>query len=699
MNSKKVFTGVLASVLAVSMMVTPVMAETSDEPVSVDHASHDKNRQNGTVVKEATCTEDGEIKYVCSEDAEEYTEVIPAKGHDWELRTDAEATYDAPGVAYLYCKVCNVKDENSKTEIPQLKHVEKIQLDKEEIVFSEAGATVVIKAVIDPEDATDQTLVWESSDATVASVDENGKVTAHKNGTAVITVRSNDGNAEASCKVTVNGKNGIFQDPVHPNDWYYYRNGVIATDVNTVAENENGWWYIRNGKVDFSYTGVAENENGWWRIEGGQVNFNYYGVAENENGWWRIEGGQVNFNYYGLASNENGWWYIQGGQVNFNYNGVVQNENGWWKVEGGQVNFNYYGVAGNENGWWRIEGGQVNFNYYGLASNENGWWYIQGGQVNFNYNGIVQNENGWWKVEGGQVNFNYYGVAPNENGWWRIEGGQVNFNYNGLASNENGWWYIQGGQVNFNYNGIAKNENGWWYVRGGMVDFGYTGTCWYGSTTCQVVGGKVQLHSEDIYVSDWNSVMYGKTLRLFYDGNGNVIEDVSSIIGGNHTFELYVNKTKNMVTVYTTEGNVYIPVKRFICSQGGSNTPEGIFYTPAKYRWQELMGPCWGQWCTRINGGVLFHSVFYKQYQNNQTLSVNAYNKLGTTCSHGCVRLTAGDAKWIYDNCALSTKVVIYSKGGYEPFSKPTAYKLPSWHTWDPTDPNMYWKCQQNGCH
>lgn len=567
MNSKKVFTGVLASVLAVSMMVTPVMAETSDEPVSVDHASHDKNRQNGTVVKEATCTEDGEIKYVCSEDAEEYTEVIPAKGHDWELRTDVEATYDAPGVAYLYCKVCNVKDENSKTEIPQLKHVEKIQLDKEEIVFSEAGATVVIKAVIDPEDATDQTLVWESSDATVASVDENGKVTAHKNGTAVITVRSNDGNAEASCKVTVNGKNGIFQDPAHPNDWYYYRNGVIATDVNTVAENENGWWYIRNGKVDFSYTGVAENENGWWRIEGGQVNFNYYGVAENENGWWRIEGGQVNFNYYGLASNENGWWYIQGGQVNFNYNG------------------------------------------------------------------------------------------------------------------------------------IAQNENGWWYVRGGMVDFGYTGTCWYGSTTCQVVGGKVQLHSEDIYVSDWNSVMYGKTIRLYYDGNGNVIEDVSGIIGSNHTYELYVNKTKNMVTVYTTEGNVYIPVKRFICSQGGSNTPEGIFYTPAKYRWQELMGPCWGQWCTRINGGVLFHSVFYKQYQNNQTLSVNAYNKLGTTCSHGCVRLTAGDAKWIYDNCALSTKVVIYSKGGYEPFSKPTAYKLPSWHTWDPTDPNMYWKCQQNGCH
>ena len=30
---------------------------------------------------------------------------------------------------------------------------------------------------------------------------------------------------------------------------------------------------------------------------------------------------------------------------------------------------------------------------------------------------------------------------------------------------------------------------------------------------------------------------------------------------------------------------------------------------------------------------------------------------------------TAGDAKWIYDNCKIGTKVVIYSKGGYEPFS------------------------------
>ena len=50
-------------------------------------------------------------------------------------------------------------------------------------------------------------------------------------------------------------------------------------------------------------------------------------------------------------------------------------------------------------------------------------------------------------------------------------------------------------------------------------------------------------------------------------------------------------------------------------------------------------------------------------------------------------------------NCEVGTKVTIINKKGSDPFPKPTAYKLPSWHTWDPTDPNMQYKCKQNGCH
>jgi hypothetical protein len=111
------------------------------------------------------------------------------------------------------------------------------------------------------------------------------------------------------------------------------------------------------------------------------------------------------------------------------------------------------------------------------------------------------------------------------------------------------------------------------------------------------------------------------------------------------------------------------------------------------------MGPCWGQWCTQIVDDFLFHSVYYNSYNNNMTLAVGEYNKLGTTASHGCVRLTAGDAKWIYDNCKLRTKVVIYNSSYAGPLGKPSARKLSSYHTWDPTDPVAYAKCRARGCH
>ena len=196
--------------------------------------------------------------------------------------------------------------------------------------------------------------------------------------------------------------NGLANEPVD-GVWYYYRNGKIATDVTTVAENVNGWWRVENGKVNFNCNSVEQNENGWWYIRGGKVHFEYTGVAQNSNGWWRIEGGKVNFNCNSVESNENGWWYIRGGKVHFEYTGVAQNSNGWWRIEGGKVNFNCNSVEANENGWWYIRGGKVDFSYTGLAQNSNGWWYICGGAVNFNYNGNVWYYGRSYRVVGGKV--------------------------------------------------------------------------------------------------------------------------------------------------------------------------------------------------------------------------------------------------------------------------------------------------------
>lgn len=64
-------------------------------------------------------------------------------------------------------------------------------------------ASVTLKPVFTPADATDQTVTWESSNKAVATVSRTGEVTAIGLGTATITATSNDGGYQATITVTV----------------------------------------------------------------------------------------------------------------------------------------------------------------------------------------------------------------------------------------------------------------------------------------------------------------------------------------------------------------------------------------------------------------------------------------------------------------------------------------------------------------
>ncbi len=81
--------------------------------------------------------------------------------------------------------------------------MQSIVLEDTELTLDKGSdKTLKVKEIL-PANTTDKTLIWESSDKNVVSVDENGKITAVDKGTAQITVRSADGGASAVCNVKV----------------------------------------------------------------------------------------------------------------------------------------------------------------------------------------------------------------------------------------------------------------------------------------------------------------------------------------------------------------------------------------------------------------------------------------------------------------------------------------------------------------
>jgi lipoprotein-anchoring transpeptidase ErfK/SrfK len=167
------------------------------------------------------------------------------------------------------------------------------------------------------------------------------------------------------------------------------------------------------------------------------------------------------------------------------------------------------------------------------------------------------------------------------------------------------------------------------------------------------------------------------------------LQSIESGGASKQPYYIKVNRAQNCVTVYTfdEDGDYTIPVRAMVCSVGTDNgTIVGKFEIYCKYRWLALFGDVYGQYATGFSGNYLFHSVPYAQ-ADPATLKAEAYNKLGSAASMGCVRLAVADAKWIYDNCEYETVVDIFDDEDFDgPLGKPQPIKIPLNSGYDPTD-------------
>ena len=143
----------------------------------------------------------------------------------------------------------NPTENPGDSDIP----VEKVTLSPETLTFDKIGDKKKLTATVTPADATDKTVTWISNKESVATVAEDGMVTAVGNGEAVITAKA--GEKTATATVTVNDSNFVAVEgiSVEPKELTFNKIGdkkdLTATVTPSNATNKTVTWSIDKESV------------------------------------------------------------------------------------------------------------------------------------------------------------------------------------------------------------------------------------------------------------------------------------------------------------------------------------------------------------------------------------------------------------------------------------------------------------------
>ncbi|MBQ3269239.1 MAG: murein L,D-transpeptidase [Clostridia bacterium] len=129
-----------------------------------------------------------------------------------------------------------------------------------------------------------------------------------------------------------------------------------------------------------------------------------------------------------------------------------------------------------------------------------------------------------------------------------------------------------------------------------------------------------------------------------------------------YPYRVEVSIDRQEVDVFErNETGTYDLVKTFTCSTGlHDSTPRGVFLDGHPInRWHKFVKfNCWAQYSFEITGDIMFHSVLYGS-NNEKSLRSGSLYALGNPASHGCVRLSVEDAKYLFEHCKRGKVVII----------------------------------------
>ena len=178
-------------------------SETKDITVITQHPENQRVNDGSSATFTISATGDN-LTYQWQQSADNgvsWTDINGAKSSNYTTET---TTMDMSGYQYR-CIVTGAGGSvtsNAATLTVKAIPVTDVKLNKNNITLT-VGDIETLTATVEPTNATNKTVMWSSSNDSVAMVDSNGNVTGIGRGFATITAKATDGNVSATCEVEV----------------------------------------------------------------------------------------------------------------------------------------------------------------------------------------------------------------------------------------------------------------------------------------------------------------------------------------------------------------------------------------------------------------------------------------------------------------------------------------------------------------
>ena len=534
--------------------------------------------------------------FIMSVTPDDFTDAVTWESTDTDVVTVTETgVIKAVGTGTATIKL-TVGNVSTSCRITVLQPVTSISLDRSSISLDSAD-NYQLSAYIYPSTASNKNVVWESSDPSVATIDDNGMVTALKKGTTKITVKATDGsNVTDSCTVTVRNTTYVCDavDKIESqhnyenecsDSWIYTIEGAecieVGFDERTTVESGFDYIYIFSADDTMvgKYTGT-DLAGKTIRIEGSKVriklesdgsgnewgfkvtsvkraskshlmelipakeatcieegNNSYYYCSECDK-YFKDEAGTIETTISDeIIPAKKDHEYVNG---YCKYCNKAQYEAGWKKTSTGWWYDNGDGTYP-KNEWKYIDGKWYHFDERGYR--QTGWKYIGSNWYFFNESGDMRT--GWFTRYGKT----YYCKPDGSMARQFVKVGSSTYYFDSEGALQTGWkqvgnkWYYMNsnGVVQTGWKQLGKN---WYYLNSdGSMQTGWkqVGRYWYYMDGNGVMQTGWKQIGKNWYYMDGNGVMQtgwkyiGKNW-YYMDGNGVMQTGWKTISGRRYYF-------------------------------------------------------------------------------------------------------------------------------------------------------------------